>query len=113
MPKNNRILDIEKDSLKILSDIKNISANKENIDEIPRIKMKNNSEYKKIADELYEYYKLIALKNNISYQIISPKKMILGYLKNKDKDSRLIKGWRKELIDIDKVRSITKDFFSY
>ena len=39
--------------------------------------------------------------------------MILGYLKNKDKDSRLINGWRKELIDIDKVRSITKDFFSY
>ena len=73
--------------------------------------MKNNFEYKKIADELYEYYKMIALENNISYQIVSPKKMILSYLKNNDKNSRLINGWRKDLIDINKIKKITKDFF--
>jgi len=111
LPKNNRILDIEKDSSEILSDIKNISTNKENIDEIPRMKIKNNSEYKKIADDLYEYYKMIALKNNISYQIVSPKKMILSYLKNNDKNSRLINGWRKDLIDVNKITEMTKDFF--
>ena len=111
LPKNNRILNIEKDSSKILSAIENISTNNENTDEIPRIKMKNNSEYKKIADDLYEYYKMIALKNNISYQIVSPKKMILSYLKNNDKNSRLINGWRKDLIDINKITEMTKDFF--
>ena len=111
LPRNNKKLNIEKDTLEILSSIENVHDT--GLHEDSRVKIKNNSEYKKIADELYEYYKLIALKNNISYQIISPKKMILGYLKNKDKDSRLINGWRKELIDIDKVRSITKDFFSY
>ena len=111
LPKNNRILDIESDSSEILLDIKNISTDKVNSSEIPQLKMKNNSEYKKIADELYEYYKMIALKNNISYQIVSPKKMILSYLKNNDKNSRLINGWRKDLIDINKIAKITKDFF--
>ena len=111
LPKNNRILDIENDSSKILLDIKNISTDKVNSSEIPQLKMKNNFEYKKIADELYEYYKMIALKNNISYQIMSPKKMILSYLKNNDKNSRLINGWRKDLIDINKITKITKDFF--
>ena len=111
LPKNNRILDIENDSSEILLDIKNISTNKVNSSEIPQLKMKNNFEYKKIADELYEYYKMIALENNISYQIVSPKKMILSYLKNNDKNSRLINGWRKDLIDINKIKKITKDFF--
>ena len=32
-------------------------------------------------------------------------------LKNNDKNSRLINGWRKDLIDINKVTEITKDFF--
>ncbi|MDB2461242.1 hypothetical protein N9W73_00345 [Gammaproteobacteria bacterium] len=111
LPKNNRILNTEKDSLEILSNIKNISTSNENIDGIPRMKIKNNSEYKKIADDLYEYYKMVALKNNISYQIVSPKKMILSYLKYNDKNSRLINGWRKNLIDINKISEITKDFF--
>lgn len=111
LPKNNRILNTEKDSLEILSNIKNISTSNENIDGIPHMKIKNNSEYKKIADDLYEYYKIVALKNNISYQIVSPKKMILSYLKYNDKNSRLINGWRKNLIDINKISEITKDFF--
>jgi ribonuclease D len=80
---------------------------------IPRKqRIKNNIEYKKIADDLYEYYKSISLKNKISYQILSPKKMILSYLKNNDDDSRLIKGWRKDLIDMNKITEITKDFFN-
>jgi len=111
LPKKNKILDIDKESSKILYNIKNISTKNENINAIPRTKIKNNIEYKKIADDLYEYYKMVALKNNISYQIVSPKKMILSYLKNNDKNSRLINGWRKNLIDINKITEITKDFF--
>ena len=111
LPKKNKILDIDKESSKILYSIKNISTKNENINTIPRTKIKNNIEYKKIADDLYEYYKMVALKNNISYQIVSPKKMILSYLKNNDKNSRLINGWRKNLIDINKITEITKDFF--
>ena len=111
LPKKNKILDIDKESSKILYSIKNISSKNENINAIPRTKIKNNIEYKKIADDLYEYYKMVALKNNISYQIVSPKKMILSYLKNNDKNSRLINGWRKNLIDINKITEITKDFF--
>ena len=111
LPKKNKILDIDKESSKILYSIKNISTKNENINAIPRTKIKNNIEYKKIADDLYEYYKMVALKNNISYQIVSPKKMILSYLKNNDKNSRLINGWRKNLIDINKITEITKDFF--
>ena len=110
LPRNNKILNIEKDSIEILSNIKNASVI-ENYDDDSRVKIKNNSEYKKIIDDLYEYYKLVAIKNDISYQIISPKKMILSYLKNNDKKSRLINGWRKDLIDINIVQSITKDFF--
>ena len=111
LPKKNKILDIDKESSKILYSIKNISSKNENINAIPRTKIKNNIEHKKIADDLYEYYKIVALKNNISYQIVSPKKMILSYLKNNDKNSRLINGWRKNLIDINKITEITKDFF--
>lgn len=111
LPKKNKILDIDKESSKILYSIKNISTKNENINAIPRTKIKNNIEFKKIADDLYEYYKMVALKNNISYQIVSPKKMILSYLKNNDKNSRLINGWRKNLIDINKITEITKDFF--
>ena len=111
LPKKNKILDIDKESSKILYSIKNISTKNENINAIPRTKIKNNIEYKKIADDLYEYYRMVALKNNISYQIVSPKKMILSYLKNNDKNSRLINGWRKNLIDINKITEITKDFF--
>ena len=111
LPKKNKILDIDKESSKILYSIKNISTKNENINAIPRTKIKNNIEYKKIAEDLYEYYKMVALKNNISYQIVSPKKMILSYLKNNDKNSRLINGWRKNLIDINKITEITKDFF--
>ena len=111
LPKKNKILDIDKESSKILYSIKNISTKNENINAIPRTKIKNNIEYKKIAEDLYEYYKMVALENNISYQIVSPKKMILSYLKNNDKNSRLINGWRKNLIDINKITEITKDFF--
>ena len=111
LPKKNKILDIDKESSKILYSIKNISTKNENINAIPRTKIKNNIEFKKIADDLYEYYKMVALKNNISYQIVSPKKMILSYLKNNDKNSRLINGWRKNLIDINKITEMTKDFF--
>ena len=75
-------------------------------------KTKINSYYKKIANDLYDYYKLISLENNISYQILSPKKMIFSYLKNKDSNSRLINGWRKELIDIKKISSITQPYFN-
>ncbi len=71
-----------------------------------------NSNYKKIADDLYEYYKLVSLKNNISYQILSPKRMIISYLKNKDDNSRLINGWRKEIIDIKKISKITNPLFN-
>ena len=71
-----------------------------------------SSNYKQIADDLYDYYKLVSLKNNISYQIVSPKKMIINYLKNKDDKSRLINGWRKKIIDINKISKITNPLFN-
>ena len=75
-------------------------------------KIKSNSNHKKTADDLYEYYKSISVQNKISYQIVSPKKMILNYLKNNDKNSRLINGWRRNLIDINEVKTITNDYFN-
>jgi hypothetical protein len=38
--------------------------------------------------------------------------MILNYLKNNDKNSRLINGWRRNLIDINEVKTITNDYFN-
>ena len=75
-------------------------------------KTTTENEYKKIADDLYQYYKSISLENNISYQIVSPKKMIFSYLNDKNNNSRLINGWRRELVDIDKISNITAPFFS-
>ena len=40
--------------------------------------------------------KNISIENKISYQILSPKKMVISYLKTKDNDSRLVTGWRKK-----------------
>ena len=87
----------------ICLDIKNYSEKNEKL---------YSSNYKKIADDLYDYYKLVSLKNNISYQIVSPKKMIINYLKNKDDKSRLINGWRKKIIDINKISKITNPLFN-
>ena len=99
------------DSIEILKIIeKNKNLDKKNYNE--ENKKPYNSNYKKIADDLYEYFKLVSLKNNISYQIVSPKKMIINYLKNQDDNSRLINGWRKEIIDIDKISKITNPLFN-
>ena len=111
LPKNNKILNNYKDSIEIQSEIENLSAQKTykpNSDK----KIKNTDEYKRIAGDLYEYYKSISIENNISYQIVSPKKMILSYLNNGNNNSRLINGWRRELIDIDKISNITAPFFN-
>ena len=111
LPKNNKILNTNKDSLEIQSEIENISLQRKY--ETPTSKKINNmDEYKKIADDLYQYYKSISLENNISYQIVSPKKMIFSYLNDKNNNSRLINGWRRELVDIDKISNITATFFS-
>ena len=99
------------DSIEILKIIeKNKNLDKKNYNE--ENKKSYNSNYKKIADDLYDYYKLVSLKNNISYQIVSPKKMIINYLKNKDDKSRLINGWRKKIIDINKISKITNPLFN-
>jgi len=98
-------------SIEILKIIeKNKNLDKKNYNE--ENKKPYNSNYKKIADDLYEYFKSVSLKNNISYQIVSPKKMIINYLKNQDDNSRLINGWRKEIIDIDKISKITNPLFN-
>ena len=109
-PKNYKSNCIEKDSMEIEKVISKFYNN--SIYDTEKTKeFIHNPEYKKIANELYDYYKSISLKNKISYQILSPKKMIFSYLKNKDDDSRLIKGWRKELIDMKKINSITSSYF--
>ena len=109
-PKNYKSNCIEKDSMEIEKVISKFYNN--SIYDTEKTKeFIHNPEYKKIANELYDYYKSISLKNKISYQILSPKKMIFSYLKNKDDDSRLIKGWRKELIDMKKINSITSNYF--
>ena len=38
--------------------------------------------------------------------------MIINYLKNQDDNSRLINGWRKEIIDINKISKITNPLFN-
>ena len=111
LPKNNKHFDYGMSQLEIQNEIDRLCANKI-FDKDDREKAKINSYYKKIANDLYDYYKLISLENNISYQILSPKKMIFSYLKNKDSNSRLINGWRKELIDIKKISSITQPYFN-
>ena len=99
------------DSIEILKIIeKNKNLDKKNYNE--ENKKPYNSNYKKIADDLYEYFKSVSLKNNISYQIVSPKKMIINYLKNQDNNSRLINGWRREIIDINKISKITNPLFN-
>tara|TARA_B100000575_G_scaffold291309_1_gene296883 strand:- start:772 stop:1881 length:1110 start_codon:yes stop_codon:yes gene_type:complete len=107
LPKN-KYISINEDIREIKFHIKNQQEKKK--DFIDR-KVYDFNEYKKIADALYEYYKSISVKNNISYQIVSPKKMIFSFLKNKDSDSRLISGWRKELIDMEKISNITDPYF--
>lgn len=111
LPKNNKYFDYDMAQLEIQNAIDKLCANKI-FDKDDGEKTKINSYYKKIANDLYDYYKLISLENNISYQILSPKKMIFSYLKNKDSNSRLINGWRKELIDIKKISSITQPYFN-
>ena len=37
--------------------------------------------------------------------------MIFSFLKDKDGDSRLISGWRRELIDMKKISNITDAYF--
>ena len=111
LPPTNKILDNNKDSIEIQSIIdSNPLSNKDN--KKPSKKLRFDGEFKKVSDELYEYYKFISVKNNISYQILSPKKLILNYLKNKDNNSRLVNGWRKELVDMKKIDNITQSIFS-
>ena len=38
--------------------------------------------------------------------------MVISYLKTKDNDSRLVTGWRKKIIDIDKITKITNPLFN-
>ena len=111
LPSINKILDIQKDSEEIESIINSSSLNNKNDKKINK-KLRFDGEYKKVSDELYEYYKFISVKNNISYQILSPKRLILTYLKNKDHESRLVNGWRKELVDMQKIEDITKSIFN-
>ena len=111
LPPINKILDIQKDSEEIESIINSSSLNNKNDKKINK-KLRFDGEYKKVSDELYEYYKFISVKNNISYQILSPKRLILTYLKNKDHESRLVNGWRKELVDMQKIEDITKSIFN-
>ena len=115
--KNEILIPEKKDSNKnnkyvkeIQEEIKNFSGRKINL--YKNKKRKYNSNYKKIADDLYEYYKQVSLYNEISYQIVSPKKMILNFLRNNDCNSRLITGWRKEIIDINKITEITNPYFN-
>ena len=111
LPSNNKILDINKDSEEIESIINGSTLNDQKDKKIDK-KLRFDGEYKKVSDELYEYYKFISVKNNISYQILSPKRLVLNYLKNKDHESRLVNGWRKELIDMKKIEGITKSIFN-
>ena len=39
-----------------------------------KINVNNLKEHKKIADDLYNYYKSVSIKHNISYQVVSQKK---------------------------------------
>jgi len=107
LPSKKNSLNIEKFSIEIEDEIKNFSLDKKS-DTKKNKKNKPQGEYKKVVDELYEYYKNISIKNKISYQIFSPKKMILNYVKNPNKESKLINGWRKKLIDTKKISLITK-----
>lgn len=111
LPPKNKILDKNKDSDEIKNEIINFSNSSSQMPKKEK-KIKSNSNHKKTADDLYEYYKSISVQNKISYQIVSPKKMILNYLKNNDKNSRLINGWRRNLIDINEVKTITNDYFN-
>ena len=61
--------------------------NNDNYQSFEKINVNNLKEHKKIADDLYNYYKSVSIKHNISYQVVSPKKMILNYLKEKDSKS--------------------------
>ena len=111
LPPTNKILDINKDSIEIKGIINDNPLNNQDNKKVNK-KLRFDGEYKKASDELYEYYKYISIKNNISYQILSPKRLILTYLKNKDNDSRLVNGWRKELVDIKKIENITQSIFN-
>jgi len=111
LPSTNKILDIKKDSDEIERIINSSTLNDKNDKKLNK-KLRFDGEYKKASDELYEYYKFISIKNNISYQILSPKRLILTYLRNKDHESRLVNGWRKELVDMKKIENITKSIFS-
>ena len=102
--KNLYLEEIQSEINKYISSGKKITTEKK--------ELKYNSNYKKITHDLYEYYKNISIENKISYQILSPKKMVISYLKTKDNDSRLVTGWRKKIIDIDKITKITNPLFN-
>jgi len=107
---NNKYIDKIKDFERIKITINEIENN-DKYQSFENINVNNLKEYKKIADDLYNYYKSVSIKNNISYQVVSPKKMIRNYLREKDSKSRLVSGWRRKLIDIDKVSNITDSYF--
>jgi len=107
LPTKKNSLNIKEFAIEIEDEIKKFSLEK-NSSTKKNIKNKPQGEYKKVVNELYEYYKNISIKNKISYQILSPKKMILDYVKNPNTKSKLITGWRKKLVDIKKISLITK-----
>ena len=107
LPIKKNSLNIKEFAIEIEDEIKKFSLEK-NSSTKKNIKNKPQGEYKKVVNELYEYYKNISIKNKISYQILSPKKMILDYVKNPNTKSKLITGWRKKLVDTKKISLITK-----
>ena len=111
IPVNNKILGKKNGGNEIECEI-NKFYKKTNEDIEVKKTVKINDDDKKAINDLYEYYKLISEKNKISPQVLSPKKLILNYIKNKDKKSRLINGWRRELIDFNKVSLITEQVFN-
>ena len=108
LPKN-KYISIKEDLENIK---KQIECQNKNVKDSINKKIYDFNEYKRIADDLYTYYKSVSIENNISYQIVSPKKMIFSFLKNKDSDSRLISGWRRKLIDMEKISNITDSYFN-
>ncbi len=111
IPPNNKVLNKKNGGQEIEQEItKFYKKTDEDIKIIKTVKINNND--RKVVNDLYEYYKLISLKNEISPQVFTPKKLILDYIKNKDQHSRLINGWRRELIDLKKVSTITEQIFN-
>ncbi len=109
LPKNKNILDLKQEALEIEDEINKFLFDKSYDDIKPKKTIHN---YRHTLNELYEYYKIVSLKNHISHEIMSPKKLVLDFLKNNNRQSKLVNGWRKELIDIKKISSITEEFFN-